>query len=231
MIAPAALANAIADATGLDDLEPPFLPGRIWQLLEGKDPDAMLRPSAPPAATDARPTLHGNLRGHDRIEIPAPRQQVWRALLNPDSLRQIIPGCESVEATGPDSFRAKVRISVAGIGATYDAQMRIFDRHEPERLRLSGKAESRFGFGAAEAYVTLSDTADGGTMLSYEYAATIGGKLAGFGQRMLDGVVRVLLASFFDRLRAHLRGEKPAAGILARLRGWLAMLGNLWGRR
>ena len=40
MVAPATLANAIADATGLDDMAPPFLPGRIWQLLQGKDPDA-----------------------------------------------------------------------------------------------------------------------------------------------------------------------------------------------
>jgi 2-furoyl-CoA dehydrogenase large subunit len=47
------------------------------------------------------------------------------------------------------------------------------------------------------------------TRLSYRYVAAVGGKLAGFGQRMLDGIVRVLLATFFERLgrasarRAH----------------------------
>jgi len=228
MIAPAALANAIADATGLEDLTPPFLPGRIWEMLQGSDPDVLLRQPAPPAATEPRPALQGNLRGHGHVDIPAPRQRVWDALLSPDSLKSIIPGCEYVEATRPDSYQAKVRISVAGIGATYDAQLRIFDRREPESLRLSGKANSKFGFGTGEAYVTLGERAGGGTSLSYEYAANVGGRVAAFGQRMLDGVVRLLLASFFDRLRAHLRGEKPPSGFVARLSAWL----NRWrGRR
>jgi 2-furoyl-CoA dehydrogenase large subunit len=79
MIAPVALANAIADATGLEDFAPPFLPGRIWQLLQGEDPDAMLRQPAPSAAaeTNARPVLQGSLRGQDRVDVPASRQQVW----------------------------------------------------------------------------------------------------------------------------------------------------------
>ena len=233
MIAPAALANAIADATGLEDFAPPFLPGRIWQLLQGEDPDATLRQPAlsAPSSAAARPALQGNLRGQDEVDIPAPRQQVWDALLSPESLKEVIPGCESVEVTGPDTYRARLRISVAGIGGTYDAQIRIFDRQEPACLRLSGKAESKLGFGEGEAYVTLAENAQGHTTLSYDYAANIGGKLASFGHRMLDGVVRVLLASFFDRLRASLRGVKPSSGFLARMRAWAAVLKHLWGRR
>ena len=49
MMAPVALANAIADATGLDDLTPPFLPGRIWRMMQGADPDALLRQREPVA--------------------------------------------------------------------------------------------------------------------------------------------------------------------------------------
>jgi 2-furoyl-CoA dehydrogenase large subunit len=230
MIAPAALANAIADATGLKDLTPPFLPGRLWQLLQGRDPDAMLR--RPAAAAQADPQeLPGMLRGRDRVEIAASREAVWQALLTPASLKDIIPGCEDVQMTGPESYTARVRISVAGIGATYDAQLRIFDRDEPTSLRLSGKATSRLGFGEGEAFVTLSEAPGGHTTLSYVYGANIGGQLAAFGQRMLDGVVRVLLASFFDRLRAYLQGDKPSDGVAARLRGFVAMLKLLWGRR
>ncbi len=230
MIAPVALANAIADATGLEDFAPPFLPARIWQLLQGEDPDGMLRQlkSSPSAA--GRPELQGSLRGGDRVEIPAPRQKVWDTLLSPESLKDIIPGCESVEVTEADAYRVRVRISVAGIGGTYDGQIRIFDRQEPACLRLSGKAESRLGFGGGEAYVTLEETAQGHTTLSYEYAANIGGRLASFGHRMLDGVMRVLLASFFERLRASLRGEKTSVGLLARIRGWAGMLKHVWGR-
>jgi 2-furoyl-CoA dehydrogenase large subunit len=200
-------------------------------LLQGEDPDAMLRQPKSSPSTAARPELQGNLRGRDRVEIPAPRQQVWDALLSPESLKDVIPGCESVEVTGADTYRVRVRISVAGIGGTYDGQIRIFDRQEPVCLRLSGKAESRLGFGEGEAYVTLAKTPQGGTTLSYEYAANIGGRLASFGHRMLDGVLRILLASFFERLRASLRGEIPSAGLRARMRGWVVMLKHLWGQR
>jgi 2-furoyl-CoA dehydrogenase large subunit len=233
MVAPVALANAIADATGLKDFAPPFLPGRVWQLLQGEDPDAMLRQQATSAAPSAgaRPVLQGSLRGRDEVDIPAPRQQVWDALLSPESLKQIIPGCESVDVTGPDTYRARVRISIAGIGGTYDARIHIFDRLEPVRLRLSGKAESKLGFGEGEAYVTLTESGQGHTALSYEYGANIGGRLASFGHRMLDGVVRVLLANFFERLRTSLRGELPAEGLFARMRGLIVMLRQLWGRR
>jgi 2-furoyl-CoA dehydrogenase large subunit len=34
MSAPAAIANAVADALGRDDVDPPFTPGRVWELLE-----------------------------------------------------------------------------------------------------------------------------------------------------------------------------------------------------
>jgi 2-furoyl-CoA dehydrogenase large subunit len=229
MVAPVAFANAIADATGLKDFAPPFLPGRIWQLLQGEDPDAALQ-REPISGSPSRPAPQGSLRGRNEIEISAPRQQVWDALLSPESLKHIIPGCESVEMTGPDTYRARVRISVGGIGGTYDAQIRISDRQEPERLRLSGKAESKLGFGEGEAYVTLGEKGQGHTALTYEYGANIGGRLASFGHRMLDGVVRLLLASFFERLRTFLRGEQPSEGLFARMRRLAVMLRQLWWR-
>ena len=99
--------------------------------------------------------MPGGLTSEGEVVIDAAPVQVWQALLEPERLRAIIPGCESVEATGPDSYRARVRISVAGIGASYDVLMRFFERHEPERMRLSGRAESRLGFGEGEAIITL----------------------------------------------------------------------------
>jgi 2-furoyl-CoA dehydrogenase large subunit len=154
---------------------------------------------------------------------------VWDALLNPETLKQIIPGCESVELSGADLYRARVRISVAGIGATYEAQIRISDHEPPARLRLSGKAESKLGSGDGEAHVTLAER-DGTTTLSYAYRANVSGRLASFGHRMLDGVVRLLLATFFDRLRAVLSGDTPTKGMRTRCNTWLALLRRAWGR-
>jgi 2-furoyl-CoA dehydrogenase large subunit len=230
MIAPVAMANAIGDATGLRDLTPPFLPGRLWQLLHGGDPDlALTRPSSAPQDETGR-QLSGTLRGRGTIAIEVARQKVWDALLDPVQLRAIIPGCQNIEQTSPDTFSAQIRVSIAGIGALYEAQIRIFDRKEPERLKLAARGESKLGFGQGEALVTLEETGAGVTQLTYEYGADVGGRVATFGQRMLDGVVKVVLADFFDRLRAHVRGEKPRGAVVQRLRRLISMLQAFRGR-
>jgi 2-furoyl-CoA dehydrogenase large subunit len=162
--------------------------------------------------------------------MPAPRAKVWRTLLDPVSLRVVIPGCESIEAVDSETFKARVRVSIAGIGGIYDAEIRIFDRKEPESLRLFGRGEGKLGFGQGEAVVKLKEGSSGGTVLSYEYRADVGGRVAAFGQRMLDGVVRVLLAGFFGRLRAHLQGES-ADGFFVRVSGWIALARMFWGRK
>jgi hypothetical protein len=66
--------------------------------------------------------------------------------------------------------------------------------------------------------------------LTYEYGADVGGRVATFGQRMLDGVVKVVLGDFFDRLRAHMRGEKPGGTVLQRVRRVLSLLQAFRGR-
>ena len=230
MMAPVTMANAIADAIGLDELVPPFMPGRLWELLQGRDPDA-IEERRPAADADELPRIPGGFRGSGEMVIDAPPMRVWQALLNPEALRAIIPGCKTVEITGAETYRARVRISVAGIGGSYDVAMRLFDRREGERMRLSGRAESNLGLGEGEAIVTLAPLAQARTRLTYRYVAAVGGKLAGFGQRMLDGVVRVLLAQFFERLAAHLRGAHVRAGFLARLKNAASILRVLLHRK
>ena len=102
--------------------------------------------------------------------------------------------------------------------------MRIFDRREPEQLRMAARGESKLGWGQGEAVVTLEESKSGVTQPGYEYGADVGGRVATFGQRMLDGVVKVLLGDFFDRVRAPVRGEKPGGSPLQRARRLLAML-------
>jgi 2-furoyl-CoA dehydrogenase large subunit len=230
MITPVAMANAIADATGIDDLVPPFLPGRLWEQMQGRDPDPQLSAAASsaqsPATQDAE--LRGQYRGEGEVTVDASRERVWAALLAPDSLKDIIPGCETVQKISETDYRARVRVSVAGIGGVYEVAIRLSDLEPPQALRLGGRGESALGHGNGEARVRLDPLPGGRTRLRYRYAADAGGKLAAFGQRMLEGVLRILIDTFFARLAAHLRGEAPAAGPASRFRAFLQMLRLLW---
>lgn len=226
MIAPVAIANAIADATGLRDLAPPFTPARVWCLLQGLDPDAPEPAEAPvPEATAATAepplALPGKpLTGEGQVALPAPPETVWRLLTEVDRLADVIPGCRALHATGPNRYALDIDIRVAGIGGRYDAALQLADLEAPRRLRLVGRATGKLGDGAGEAHVTLTARPDGGTDLAYRYRAGISGKVAGFGHRMLDGVARVLIGAFFANLGKRMGGpvEAPAAG------GWLTRL-------
>ena len=65
-------------------------------------------------------------------EIPVPRERVWAGFLDPETLRQAIPGCEKLEAMGNDEYKATLKIGVAAIKGTFEGRVRLFDQHPPE---------------------------------------------------------------------------------------------------
>src|SRR5713226_7350919 len=65
-------------------------------------------------------------------DIPAPRQKVWDAFLDPEQLRQAIPGCEKLEALGNDEFKAVMKIGVAAVKGTFEGKVRLADKKAPD---------------------------------------------------------------------------------------------------
>ena len=217
MLTPAAIANAVADALGRDDVTLPFTRGRVWAYANGRDPDA--KRATAPATTDA-PKPQGALTGEGEVLISAPVAEVWKRLIDPDELAAIVPGCQKLTQDSPDHYSAQVLIGVAGIRGTYDAEIEMRDKREPQSVRLVGKATGALGFGSGSGIVTL--TAEGGkTRLHYIYGADVGGKVAAVGQRMLGSVTRVLIGQFFRALEQRINPDQP--------RGIKALLSRLFG--
>jgi carbon monoxide dehydrogenase subunit G len=131
--------------------------------------------------------------------IPAPREAVWRALNDPEILRQSIPGCETIEKTSDTSFAAKVVAKVGPVRATFTGQVELTDLDPPNGYRISGEGKGGpAGFAKGGATVKLTD--DGaGTKLSYTVDAQIGGKLAQIGSRLIDATARSMAQDFFGR--------------------------------
>ena len=219
MLTPAAIANAVADALGRDDITLPLTLQRVWALANE------VQPAQRPAKSAQAARLAGGLRGEGAVTMPAPPSEVWRRLIDPAELARIVPGCKSLEQVGPDRYRAEVMIGVAGIRGLYAAQIELTDKQEPVSLRLVGKATGALGFGSGEGVVTLTPQ-EGGTRLTYSYGADVGGKLAAVGQRLLATVTRVLIAEFFGALQRRIAPH--AAPAMPR---WLAMMRALLGRK
>jgi 2-furoyl-CoA dehydrogenase large subunit len=225
MITPAALANAIADATGMQNLVPPFTAPRLWALVNGLDPGAESRE---PAKERSAPAYAGRpLSGEGSVTLSAGQEAVWRALIDISSLKQVIPGCREISAAGPNIYEAIVDIRVAGIGGTYKARIELLDLKEPASLRLSGSAEGGLAAGNGHADVHLSSLPDGRTKLDYSYRAGVTGRVVSFGHRMIDSVTGLLISRFFAGFEAQLTGKRGGLRVRAMVRDLVLLLRSL----
>ncbi len=139
------------------------------------------------------------MRLEGAYEIPVPRDTVWQAFLDPERIRQSIPGCEALEPTGEGEFKARMKIGVAAIKGTFEGRVRIKDRVEPESYRMAVEGQGAPGFVRGEALVTLAESGTG-TRVSYSADVQVGGLIAGVGQRMLGGVAKMMADQFFGRM-------------------------------
>lgn len=144
--------------------------------------------------------------------IPAPRQKVWDALMDPEILRQCIVGCETVAKTSETDFEAAVVIKVGPVKAKFKGKVSLNDLNPPTSCTIAGEAQGGVaaGFGKGTAKVELSDAAGGATRLTYAVNAQVGGKLAQIGARLIDGVAAKMAEDFFAKFNA-LVGEPGAA--------------------
>ena len=121
------------------------------------------------------------------FRIPAPRQQVWEALNDPEMLRKCIPGCESLERRSDTEFDATMKTKIGPVRATFQSTVALSNLNPPESYTISGQGKGGpAGFGKGAANVRL-EQADGATVLSYSAELQVGGKLAQIGSRLVGG--------------------------------------------
>jgi hypothetical protein len=141
--------------------------------------------------------------------VKFPRQVVWKALLDPGVLSRLIPGIEKFEEVGPDKYTATANLGLPAIKGTYSGVVEIFDKTEPSSYRLRGEGKGTQGWVKGDVQMTLAEV-DGGTNLSVQAQAAVGGTIAGVGQRMMEGIAKSMTRDFFKALDVELR--KSAIG-------------------
>ncbi len=136
--------------------------------------------------------------------IDAPREVVWQALNDPDTLRVCIPGCQSLEKQSATELNAVVVQKIGPVKATFKGDVELTNIDAPASYTISGEGKGGVaGFAKGAADVTLTE-ANGQTTLSYQVHAAVGGKLARLGSRLIDSTARKLAAQFFDNFQAQL---------------------------
>ncbi len=136
------------------------------------------------------------------VQLAAPRQEVWEKLNDPEVLKQCIPGCEQLEKISDNDLQALATVKIGPVKARWKGKVTLEDLDPPNSYRIVGAGEGGIaGFAKGGAKVTLADK-DGGTLLTYDVEAQIGGKLAQLGQRLIHGAAKKMADQFFTNFAA-----------------------------
>ncbi len=143
--------------------------------------------------------------------IAAPREAVWAALNDPEVLKACIQGCESIEKLSDTEMTATVAAKIGPISARFNGKVTLADLDPPNAYTISGEGQGGVaGFAKGGAKVQLAD-AEGGTKLTYQVSAQIGGKMAQLGARLIDSVAKSYAESFFTKFSERLAPAPEAA--------------------
>lgn len=143
------------------------------------------------------------------------QQQAWDALNDPEVLKLCIPGCDKVEASGENQDAVAMALKIGPVSAKFAGKITLADIVPPESYTIAFDGSGGVaGFGKGQAQVKLVPLpADAAGQPSCELRdtvhATVGGKIAPLGQRLIDGAAKTMAEDFFKRFDNEMQRRYP----------------------
>jgi hypothetical protein len=134
--------------------------------------------------------------------LPFLPDRAYELMQDPAVLSRAIPGCESLVKTGEGEYGMKMKMILASFSGAFEGKVRLVDPVPPASFRMVVEGSGKIGFMQGDGVLTLA-AKDGGTEVSYDGEAQVGGTIAGVGQRLIDTTARMLIKRFFEKLAAE----------------------------
>ena len=152
--------------------------------------------------------------------IAAPPEAVWAALIDPEFLGQLIPGCESMSGSPETGYDITVARSVGSMTARLSGRFDLTEIEPARGCLLTGEGRGgAAGLAKGTARIGLRPEGEG-TRLSWDVGAELGGKLASLPNFVVSMAARKVADGFVERFTASIEGRKPGKkGWLGRLKG------------
>lgn len=146
-------------------------------------------------------------------KVKASQAQVFQALLNPEVLKNSIPGCDSADFVDfPTGRQVKLTITpnlpIPGLKGSQTIFLQTGEVIPTSRVTIITEPSSSLGTVRATCVIDLSQEADS-THLHYNAQATLEGKIAATPDMIIKGAVKVALDQFFKNF------EKQVSAISA----------------
>ena len=144
-------------------------------------------------------------------QLAVTQQQAWDALNDPAVLKACIPGCDKVEPTGENQYAIGMALKIGPVSAKFSGKINLSDINPPTSYKINFEGQGgTAGFGKGDSAVTLTPNADG-CELAYAVHASVGGKIAQLGQRLIDGAAKMMAEDFFKRFDEEMQRQHPDA--------------------
>ena len=148
------------------------------------------------------------MKVEDVFTVDAPVDRVWRMITDPAVVGPCIPGCQGIEVTGPDSYKADIKVAVGPIKTTFSVVVEKTEERPPNfaasitRGEESGKASTL----NATSTLTLSEAEGGGTAVAYASDVSVFGRLGKFGLGIMKKKARDIGRAFAESFRERVEG-------------------------
>ena len=140
-----------------------------------------------------------NLSGTECIETSV--LELWNSLIDPAVLQRSIPGCISMDETGPGEYAITLELKVAAISGNFNGSVKLSQMDPPKSCFINVSGSGTLGSGTGTAHVSITQNEENSAQITYEADGEVGGLVAGVGQRVLMGVAKHLVRQFFATLK------------------------------
>jgi uncharacterized protein len=148
-----------------------------------------------------------NIHGSRTLDVP--RVAVFAAIMDPNVLLGVIPGCREIEQTSPTEYHGRIALRLPGVVGTYRTVVRVVEVDAPRSGSLAGEVTGSLGSIDGTATFRLIE-ADGRTTVDYDGQAAIGGPLARLDSRFVASLAGSLIDQGLDALDTRLQGARDA---------------------
>ena len=135
-----------------------------------------------------------------RYLFAAERSAVWAALNDARILKAVIPGCEQIHWTSPDTLELRIKVNFGLVHPTFAGDLQLSDVHPAQHYVLAGRGRGVLGLAHGAAHIRLEDDPAGGTLLSFTADGRADGGIMRLGRALIGRSAQRVIDGFFESI-------------------------------
>lgn len=144
-----------------------------------------------------------------KFSIKAPIEKLWDSLLEAETLRACVPGAEKIDRLDEKTYDCIVKQKVGPIGVRFKFKIFLTKLDPPNHIEMKGEGEDigKAGRFTKKTTIDFKELKNEEVEISYKCDANIVGKLAMFGNRIMQAKAKKVEEEFTKNLRERLGGN------------------------